>query len=247
MLLNYIKKLLIKLKWRSTVKKIHLENILNKKYVYVDVKSSELFHALFALLIKTYLGKISIGNFNFFYIPAATINLGQTDENYLKSIGAKSRNMIKKAKKNGYCVKMFDFNEFKDDVYKINISTKIRQGRLMDASYRAYPQDLLYNSTDGFQNETIGVYKEDNLVAYCELHSYENIVIINRLLGHKMHLPAGIMNLLIYEIFNLTKLNKKDFLIYRSMLNNKKNTLASFKKRVGFENYSIQMSPNERI
>lgn len=241
MIIRNIKKYLNRIRWHYKFKKIHNDNIEKGRTIHPARSAISTENKLKIFLSKVYAGSIEINKKKFYFEPAATINLGNTPADYLKHIGAKSRNMIRKAQKNGYKFEAIDLNNHLKEIYEINLSSVMRQGQMMSSDYREYPKKQEYFNNEGYLNETCGITRNGVVVAYCELYFYEGIISINKILGHKKHLHFGIMNLLIYEIFLWTKARRGEYLIYLSMVNTKKNTLAGFKKRAGFENYSIHI------
>ena len=156
----------------------------------------------------------------------------------MKSIGPKGRNMLRKAQKNGYCVKPIEYDENLDAIFAINTSKRERQGRPMDAVYRCYPQKrsgalhrlgIEYNSFGCFKAET------GQLVAYAGFYRFGQLFRIDKVLGHGEHLWYGVMNLLFAESFRLLAASyPNSYVNYLTM-----NTLGSFKMRLGFEPYNL--------
>lgn len=230
---------LIKIKWMRYNKSVHRNNLKNNRCIHPSNCNSTSLESLKNFLHNTYLGLVKVNGNLFYFSPAAALNINESVEEYLKLIGPKSRNMIKKAERNGFFCEIIEWNDFLDDIYEINTSTQFRQGRQMDAAYLSYPQRIDYTENMPYAIKTVGVFKGNKLVAYCNLHFYGQIATVNRILGNKSHLTYGIMNILIYKVFLLCREFKASYVIYISMQNCKKNPLSAFKRRVGFEEYSI--------
>ena len=168
----------------------------------------------------------------------AVIELPDSHEDYLKLIGCKSRNMICKAKKKQYYInKIYNYNNYIDDIFKINTSKKIRQNKPMSTSYNIkITEQSDYISDNKYHNLfRYGCFLENKLVAYCFPYISNNCILINSILGHGDYLTYGIMNLLISEICKDMILNYKNikFFLYIDW-NSGEDSLRLFKKSLGF-------------
>ena len=168
----------------------------------------------------------------------ACIEFPETIDEYFKMIGGKSRNMVRKAKKNGYIVKrIMNYNKYIDDIYEINTSKNIRCGKEMTSSYLKKPTKTSdYISENKYVNFfRYGCFKDNKLVAYINPYICNNCLLINQILGHGAHLKFGIMNLLIYSICEDMILNFKNvkYWWYINWVSGGKK-LQSFKKSMGF-------------
>jgi hypothetical protein len=182
---------------------------------------------------------LSIEQYRFYFYPVAIINVPSSIDIYLKEIGPKSRNMNKKAEKNGIACKVFDWNEYLDAIYEINTSSLVRQGREMDSAYKIYPKKIEYPNESDYSIVYIGAFLENKLVGYIELYIYGNFVMTNRILGHKEYLKFGVMNLMIKKCVEYSMENSIDYINYLTMENRENNSLSAFKYRVGFREYSL--------
>ena len=237
---NSILKLLVKQKYKKEVIQIHKENVKLNKTVEVICLNPDKYSFLKKTFYKSFGGLIRINKNNFYYYPIAVIKIPQTIDEYLKLIGAKSRNMIKKAEKNGIICDNFNWNEKLDEIYSINTSSLIRQGRKMDNSYLEYPKKIVYPNEKDFNIVHIGAFKNSVLIGYIELYIYGNFVMTNRILGHKKFLNLGVMNIMIKKCVEYAIESKKiDYINYLTMQNRKNNSLSAFKYRVGFREYSL--------
>jgi hypothetical protein len=117
---------------------------------------------------------------------------------YLQLIGAKSRNMLRKAVRHGYTFEPFDRNDQLDAIYAINRSKPVRSGGAMRRAYLERPAPLTRQDLCGRHGlESVGMFVGPTLVAYAHLVGVNQLVIINTILGHADHLPNGVMNALI--------------------------------------------------
>lgn len=236
---KYLISILLRIKWQRHNARTHRENLLKKRFISPSEHYDLPLKPLLDFLLGAYSGYINLDGKKLYFHPAAAISINQSIEEYLKYIGPKSRNMIKKAEKCDYYFGGINWNSCLGDIYEINTSISSRQGREMSSSYKEYPRPINYSESNYYSIETLGVFKKEKLVAYCEVYLYGRIATINRILGHKAHLTFGIMNLLIYAVFLLCKENKASFLLYLAMNNRSKNSLSAFKQRVGFSEYTI--------
>lgn len=172
-------------------------------------------------------------------IPLAVIDARQTEAEYLKLIGDKSRNMLRKAAKNGYTVKSFESKDYLSDIYSIRNSKEFRSGKPIPESFRQPPAP--FDSANDrlcsrHQVTGVGVFGGDGaLVSYAAVHNCGDIAIINTILGHGDHLKYGIMNLLVFGIFTEVSSKYPD-VKYINYLTLRSSTpqLDTFKKSVGF-------------
>ena len=173
-------------------------------------------------------------------INIALLKLKPNIDNYLKNIGCKSRNMIKKSQKNNYYCNKINPDEYLDDIYEINTSKEFRQGKRMTDGYVKYPTkfNLQYNTySEKYCLEFYGVFKDNKLVGYGLFYFCDELVVLWKLLGHGEHLKYGIMNLLFYFIVNDCIENHKHakYINYLTIYDNNSN--SKFKMSVGFKKY----------
>jgi len=236
---NFIRQILIKQKYKKQNISIHKINIKENNIVKIKCHNSDKYNLLKSMLYKSFGGIIEIEQRKFYFHPIAVIKQPNNIDEYLKLIGAKSRNMNKKAQKNGIECKEFNWNDNLDDIYNINISSQVRQGRQMDKAYQEYPQKVKDQKRDDFDIVFIGAFKDDILVGYYELYIYGNFIMTNRILGHKEYLKYGIMNLMVKYCVEYMIKNNIKYLNYLTMQNRQNNSLSAFKYRVGFREYSL--------
>jgi hypothetical protein len=149
--------------------------------VYVETRSSELIPASLHRAAPAFLE-----------IP------GSIDE-YLREIGDKSRNMIRKARKLGYVFQPLGPVEFGDDIHAIRTSDPMRQGRpIPEYFYTNPPTYVISYSGVGCALHTekfFGVFKDGRLVSYITLFMFGEFAQVNHILCHKEHVASGVMNL----------------------------------------------------
>lgn len=161
---------------------------------------------------------------------------------YLDLIGPKSRNMLKKADKNGIVVKPFVYNHRLDDIYVINTSLPMRQGQRMTSAYRLPPKaSTSYIQCALHRYDWIGAFHEDLLVAYCNLVVVNELGVINRLLGHGEFLKMGVMNALVAGVTEIYLKSPVKYINYRT-IEGGSSGLQHFKRSVGFRSQDWQLT-----
>lgn len=138
------------------------------------------------------------------------------------------------ARKRGYTVRAIDRNDFIDQIFDINISSDIRQGRPMDQAYLI--RQTHYEEKPPYK--CFGVFdKENQLVGYCNVGFFGNFASTDRLLGYKRN--DGAMYLLLVDIICvLIKEYKLDYFMYDTYLGAQPG-LQHFKQRIGFAPYRV--------
>ena len=236
---NFIVKLLIKQKYKQYNIQVHQENIEQNNVLKVECLNKLKYNLLKSMLYRSFGGCINVQGIRFYFHPIAIIKIPHSMEEYLKLIGAKSRNMNKKALKNTIETDIFNWNDRLEEIYAINVSSEKRQGREMDKAYTEYPKKVENLDEVDFSVVYIGAFKDKVLIGYVELYVYGNFIMTNRILGHKEYLQYGIMNLLMKHCVQYAIDNKVTYLNYLTMQNRKNNSLSAFKYRVGFRTYSL--------
>lgn len=238
---KFIIEKILRYKYRKYNTEKHKENIENNRLVKVQCTNKEKYSLLKVMLRKSFNGFLNIDKNIVYFHPIAIIKVPENIDMYLKEIGAKSRNMNVKAKKNGISCNVFNWNEYLADIYEVNRSSTNRQGRKMDDAYMEYPEKMESEIIKDFSIVVIGAFVDKKLVGYVELYIYGNFTMTNRILGHKDYLKYGIMNLLIKECVEYAIESRKiEFINYLTMQNRENNSLSAFKKRVGFREYSLK-------
>ena len=234
-----LQRVLAKWKYREYIRSIHTNNLHEQRVIEIKCNNKKKYNFLKSMLVRSFAGVYKLGSKRFYYYPVAIIKIPKNIEAYLKLIGAKSRNMNKKAQKSGIECRLFDWNEWLDDIYAINTSSNTRQGRAMDSSYQEYPKQINEQDEEDFRIVHIGAFKEEMLVGYIELYIYGNFAMTNRILGHKEYLRFGVMNLMVKEAVIYAIESGVGYINYLRMENRKNNSLSAFKYRVGFREYSL--------
>lgn len=174
-------------------------------------------------------------------IAVALINLRRYNsfEEYRLTIrGKNSADYFKRrCEKKGYTFKKIDRNNFIDEIHEINTSLEMRCGKIMESSYRK--RIVSYNADDSL---SYGVFIDNKLIAYINLSCYNELIKINRILGHGDFLGDNIMYFLVFktieEIYSNSSITAQ-YLMYDSFWGNPKG-LVLFKNRFKFEAYKVK-------
>jgi GNAT superfamily N-acetyltransferase len=123
-------------------------------------------------------------------------------EDYFGQLESAARGNYRKALRNGYVVKRFDFNSRLDDIREIWQSTPTRQGTLPAEirEGRVRPNTNPVSRTSFHDYPYFGVFKEEKLLAYAGCLVSGEICNLADFYGHDKYLNDGIVPLLIIEI-----------------------------------------------
>lgn len=141
------------------------------------------------------------------------------------------------ARKRGYSVQRINRNDYIDDIFRINTSEELRQGRKMEAQYLT----LQTHYDEAPPLRCYGVFNaEERLMGYCSFGVYGNFAATDRVLGIKN--GDGMMYLLLLEIIcALIDEGTVNYLMYDTFLGAQEG-LKSFKRRIGFQPYRVSYS-----
>jgi hypothetical protein len=161
----------------------------------------------------------------------AILNLKSYDE-WWKSIGKKTRNMIRKAEKVGIEVDAVVANDrLIEGIWKIFNETPIRQGR-------GFPNygvslDVVKRNLNAFPNSTyIGAYLQEELAGFIHLIHGDRLTMISQLLSLQKHCDKAVNNALMAKAMDFCANNHVEWIMYGRMGNHP--TLDSFKESNGF-------------
>jgi hypothetical protein len=174
-------------------------------------------------------------------IGAAVLDLTQfrNRTEYLQSVNGRNsaEHHARKAKGKGYVVTEIDRNDFIDDIYEINTSIEIRQGRIMDEAYREKKTN--YRSDPNFKYYGV-LNAAGKLMAYGELGFYGNFAAFSRVIGVRNN--DGIVHLMVTEIVcQLIEGRSCQYLMYDTYFGASAG-LQTFKKMFGFQPYRAKYS-----
>jgi hypothetical protein len=153
-------------------------------------------------------------------------------DNWLKIIGKKTRNMIRKAEKNGVRTEVVKPNQkLAEDIWKIYNETPIRQER----GFPHYGIDLQIVTKIVFSQQDctyIGAYLQDELAGFIQLVHGDKIVIISQILSLQKYLDKAVNNALVAKAIEYCASRNILWVMYGRMGNHP--TLDSFKQNNGF-------------
>lgn len=171
------------------------------------------------------------------HLPLALLKIPSTHEEYLKRVGDKTRNMIRKADKQGYGFKEFVWNDHLDEIFEINTSKEVRQSA-MRGWYRELVKPRYYTIEEQQYRKYYGAFKDGKLYAYLHLVLCGDFAFFRHFIGHAQHLRYGIMNGLIsWTVKEYIENSQIRWLKYGT-LRKKPHPLESFRKHAGFEGYA---------
>ena len=156
---------------------------------------------------------------------------------WLESVGKKTRNMIRKAEKNGVTTEVVEPTEkLSEGIWKIYNETPIRQERAFPhygESLEAVTQNVLSAQDCTF----IGAFLQDELVGFIQLVHGNKTAIISQILSLQRHSDKAVNNALIAKAVEVCGNNKIEWLMYGRMGNHP--SLDTFKQNNGFSKFSL--------
>jgi hypothetical protein len=170
------------------------------------------------------------------------LNLYQTYEEYYKSINGKNSSAYyaRKATKREYVFKEIDRNDYINDIYDINTSAIMRQGRIMSSGY----QELQTSYVNEANYKYFAILNKGGVVvAYCNIGFYGEFALVVTLLGHKKYLNDGVMYLMMIELnklmFNEYKEKGYKYIMYDTFFG-ASDGLKKFKEKLGYKTYKVK-------
>ncbi len=172
------------------------------------------------------------------YAPLALLKIPSTHEQYLTQVGAKTRNMIRKAERNGYEFTEFIWNEHLDEIYDINTSKEIRHSEPMHGWYKEVVQPRYHTYEELEYRKYYGGFRDGKLYAYLHVLLCGDFAFFKHFIGHAQHLTAGIMNGLLSWAIREYIGNSQIHWFKYGELSNEVNSMHSFRKHAGFQGYA---------
>jgi hypothetical protein len=166
----------------------------------------------------------------------ALLHLKSSDE-WWKNIGKKTRNMIRKAEKNGIRTFIAESNEkLVAGIWKIYNETPIRQ----DRGFPHYGVSLreVRESLRSAQNYTyVGADLQDELIGFLQLVRGENVAIISQILSMQKHRDKAVNNALVAKAIEVCADKHLEWIMYGRIGNHP--SLDNFKRNNGFEKFTL--------
>jgi hypothetical protein len=152
-----------------------------------------------------------------------------------------ARKRAARAARLGYRFAFVKRHEHADDIYAINTSLPVRQGRPMSAGYHQRPTEtpLPAYACDRHAIRTYGVLAGTTLVAYLWLYRAGELGLVSSILGHADHLGEGIMYLLFAGMLEQEIGYGQGAVVYNRH-DSGTDGLRFYKERVGLEGRQVE-------
>jgi hypothetical protein len=152
-------------------------------------------------------------------------------DDWLKIIGKKTRNMVRKAEKSGTTTRIAEPSEkLAEGIWKIYNETPIRQERGFP-HYGTSLKAVINNVLSVRDCTYIGAYLQDELVGFIQLVQGDNIAIVSQILSMQKHWDKALNNALVAKAVEVCATRKIRWLMYGRMGNHP--TLDDFKQNNG--------------
>lgn len=150
-----------------------------------------------------------------------------------------ARKRAKRCERLGYRFEQIDRREYRDDIFRINTSAPVRQGRPMSSGYLERPS---YSENpvlcDRHHVYTYGVLHGEKLVAYLWLYRSGELALVSSILGHAGHLGNDVMYLLVEGAID-DQIDEGGFLVYNVHASGT-DGLRYFKERLGLVETAVE-------
>jgi hypothetical protein len=159
------------------------------------------------------------------------------------------RQKIRRAIKLGYTFQRFEYNDYLDDLYEINTSLSVRQGRAMSSSYMERPMPQMPSPTPSclrHRNDWLGVFRDGKLYAYALIVQAGEMMLFSMILGHGDHMDDGIMNLLVYESVRMYRAESATQYAVYYLQDSGTEGLQFFKRKMGFAGHRVRWALSRR-
>lgn len=158
-------------------------------------------------------------------------------ETWWTNVGKKTRNMVRRAEKEGVKVTAVEPSEkFVEGVWKIYNETPIRQERAF--LHYGEPLEAVKGNVYGAQkSDFIGAYLHDELVGFIQILYGDNIAIIAQILSIQKYWDKAVNNALIAKAVEVCSSNGNRWLMYGRIGNHP--SLDKFKESNGFFKFTI--------
>ncbi len=160
-----------------------------------------------------------------------------TYKEWWESIGKKTRNMVRKAEKNGIVTREVEASEtFAKGIWEIYNETPIRQGR----GFSRYGQSLKSVSHEVIHAENstfVGAFLQDELVGFIQLVHGEKIAIISQILSLQRHWDKAVNNAMLAKAIEGCAEEQIPWIMYGRMGNHP--SLDVFKESNNFQKYAF--------
>jgi transcriptional antiterminator Rof (Rho-off) len=171
---------------------------------------------------------------------AAAVVLGDKDV-----LNSTAKNLRNRAKRKYYCIEidMAERNKRLDEIYAINTSMAVRQGREMSEGYREYPKAMTGGDRcDKHYDRWFGVFEveSDRMVGYLVGNVVGRMGGISMILGHGDYLKDGIMYYLVDTWYRYCKRKDVCLCVY-GRWDSGSDGLRVFKHNVGMREMDVRI------
>lgn len=176
-------------------------------------------------------------NYYLEWISIAVLPIVNFDYWWEKQINAKTRNVVRKAQRNGIIIKLADFDdEFIKGITDIFNETPIRQGK----PFWHYGKNFLTIKKEFSKNihrETIiGAYFNNTLIGFIMLADAGKFLMTTQIISQNQHRDKSPTNALIAKAVEICADKKVPYLVYAFWCDG---TLGDFKRHNGFQRMDI--------
>ncbi len=154
-------------------------------------------------------------------------------DEWLTSVGKKTRNMIRKAEKNGVKVEIAQPNDWlAEGIWKIYNETPVRQGRAF-SHYGISLEDVKCQVAAYKGDIFISAILGGELAGFIQLVCGDRIVVMSQILSLQKYWDKAVNNALVAKAVEICAAHKEPWLMYGRMGNHP--SLDAFKESNGFE------------
>jgi hypothetical protein len=166
----------------------------------------------------------------------ALLHVTAYDE-WLKNVGKKTRNMIRKAEKSGVeTLEVEPDEKLAKGIWKIYNETPVRQER--GFPHYGTPLNAVKESLLSSENCTcIGAYLGDELAGFLQLTHGDNVTVVSQILSLQKHWDKAVNNALVAKAVETSSRKGIEWLMYGRIGNHP--TLDTFKKNNGFVKFEV--------
>jgi hypothetical protein len=156
---------------------------------------------------------------------------------WLKTIGKKTRNMIRKAEKSGIRTSIAEPRKtLAKGMWEIYNETPIRQERAFP--HYGISLDTIMKGLTATRNATyIGAYMKDELVGFVQLIHGDRIAIISQILSLQKHWDKALNNALVAKTIEVCSVQHEQWIMYGRLGNHP--SLDRFKQSNGFTQFPL--------
>jgi hypothetical protein len=160
-----------------------------------------------------------------------------TYDEWWKNVGKKTRNMVRKAKKNNLKTEVVEPSvKLAESVWKIYNETPIRQERAFP-HYGVSVQTVSRIMFSAKNSTFIGAFLKDELAGFMQLYHGQEIAIISQILSLQKHSDKAVNNALIARAVEVCANKKVGWLMYGRIGNHP--SLDRFKQNNGFTRFPL--------